>query len=640
MLTQIRERASGWLAWVIVTLITIPFALWGIQSYFENTAEGPVATVNGDDIALYQYQNELSRRRQALRQSGANAARLESQALRDETIEAMVAGRTLEQYVRARNYRLSDDELRRRIESTPEFITDGAFDPALYRDLLRANGYSPQYFESTQRQSAGIEQLSASLTDSAFATEAEINHILALQAQTREADYAIVPASAFAAEIEITEADAEQDYQANLSDHQSPARVRVDYIELSVDRLAKAFEPSDAELDEVYQQSIARYAQAETRKASHILFALDQSADEATDAEVLAQAEAVLAEARGGADFAELAKQHSADPGSKGKGGDLGVVARGQMVKPFEDAVFEMNADEIRGPIKTRFGYHLIKLTELQAARQKPLDEVRDEVAEEAKRIQGERLFAELGESFENLVFESPDSLDAAADELGLEVQRSDWFTNSAGEGVADNADVRRAAFSEDVLVDNLNSTAIELGFDRLVAMRKAEHEEARTKPFADVRADIETRLKASRAAQAARELGERLLAELRDGGDWQAVLQSAEIESTALPARRAEVSPEFAEIGDAVFARAHPNDGETAHDGLALANGDYALYALKAVVAGKPEDIAAPERAQLRAQLLARDGGGAYQQLRDTIRQNAAVIIDHEQMESRLDVY
>ena len=644
MLTQIRERATGWLAWVIVILITIPFALWGIQSYFEGPADVPVATVNGEEIPLYAFQNELSRqRRVSIRQADGSSspARPENAAMRAEVVESMIAGRLINQYVRDRDYRLSDEALKQRIETTPSFLRDGQFDSTLYRDLLRSNGYTTQTYEAGERQSAAIEQLSSSLADSSFATEAEVNRLLALQTQTRKAGYVIVPANRFEGDIEIADSEAEQQYQDNLAAYEAPARVKVDYIELSVANLAESVEPTEAELSETYEQTSERYKQAEARKASHILFSVEASAEQAQRDEILATAETVLAEARAGADFAELAARHSGDPGSKDRGGDLGVVTRGQMVAPFEEAVFDMVADEIRGPIETRFGYHIIKLTELTEERQKTPDEARQEVAAEARRIQAENQFAELGEAFRNLVFEDPESLSTAAGELGLEVQQTGWFTEHDGEGVAGEAPVRAAAFSEDVLNDDLNSAAIELGFDHMVAVRRAGYEAAHPKPFEEVRDQIKQRLRFRKSSARTQELGGQLVADLKAGTiAWDELPAQQQLEPETLAEQRDQVPGNLSQLGDAVFAQPAPDAGSVAYDGVALGNGDYAIYALREVVQGSVADIEESRRDGLHEQLLARDGDGLYRRLRETIRQGADVSINREQIENPPGAY
>jgi len=680
MLTQIRQRATGWLAWVIVILISIPFALWGIQSYFENPADLPVATVNGEEIPLYSYYNQLSRHRQALlSQAGGDVdpATLDGPEVREEVVESMIEGRLIGQYVRAGDYHLSDARLKARIESNPAFAQDGQFDPELYRILLRNNGYSPQTYEALERESATVEQLSAGLAASTFVPDSEVDRLLKLQAQTRQADYARLPAERFEAEVTVTDDEAEQHYREHPADYEAPARIRVDYIELGVHALAADLEPSDADIAQAYEAAGGRYTQPESRKASHILFAVEADADDDARAEILATAEAVLAEAQDGGDFAELAREHSDDPGSKEQGGDLGVVARGQMVEPFEAAVFDMTQGEIRGPVETRFGYHIIQLTELQEERRKPLEEVREEVTEEVKLAQAEALFAEQAEAFENLVFEDPETLAGAAAELNLEIQTTGWFTEraadpDAADGITAEARFRRAAFGEDVLNDDLNSAAIELGFDRLVAVRKADFEEAHTRDFDEVREEVIAQLTRERARAAIEDLAAQILADLRAGAvEWTSALEAQEVESQALAETRDAVAGELSALGDAVFSEVFAESATVAggdgdgvaesavdsaadagadavadsadgvagagadaapiYGGVFLSGGDYALYRLNAITPGDLEAIEPERRRQMRERLLAREGGDLYEQLLAAIRDTASVVIDSD---------
>ena len=634
MLTQIRERSTGWVAWVIVILITIPFALWGIQSYFENVAEIPVATVNGEEIPRYTFQNQLSQRRQAASQSGGTLPP-ESASMRSAVVKQLVDQQLIRQYAHEGDYRFSDQALKDRIESSSVFLSDGKFDPILYRNLLRSNGYTVSSYENLERQNASVGQLYSAIAESAFVTEQETNRLLELQTQTRKSNYAIVPVSRFAAKITIKNAEAEKDYKNNLFSHQKPARIKVDYIELSVDNLAKTIEPSQQEINEVYEQSRERYKQAEARKASHILFSVDAEASDDKRKKVRATAEKVLKQAKKGSDFAKLAKEHSADPGSKGRGGDLGVVARGQMVKPFEDAVFTMTNGEIRGLIETRFGYHIIKLTELTKERQKPFAEVRKEVEAEAKRIQAENQFSELGESFQNLVFENPESLSIVAEELGLKVKQSDWFTQQSGKGIAEQQEVRAAAFSKDVL-DDLNSSAIELGFERMVAIHKATHQPAKTIPFAKVSASIKARLKSQQARKQLKELGEQLVADLKEGKlTWSNLLKKQKIKSTALATQRSKVKAELNSLGTAVFSQSPPSADSSGYGGVFLNSGDYAIYSLNKVEFGKINKVDESKRSGLESQLLARDGSGAYQSLLESLRQYADIYIDQRQIDT-----
>ena len=644
MLTQIRERASGWIAWVIVILLTIPFALWGIQSYFEGTAEITVAEVNGEEISLYDYQNELVRRRQALleRSEGAiDPALLNSPELRSDVINGIIINRLINQHVRARNFQLPDELLKRRIETTEEFLTDGEFDPVLYRDLLRASGFNARFYEQAQRQEALLGQFISAVTETAIVGEAELNRLLALQLQTRAAEYAVLPLARFEKAVKISDAEIEQQYHQNPEQYAQAERVKAAYIDLGIEDIAAEVRVSNAELRTAYEQDSERYQKPESRKASHILFGVDETASADEDQDKLAAAEAVLGEVQGGGDFAELAKRHSDDPGSKNQGGDLGVVARGQMVAPFEDAVFDMSEGEVRGPIKTRFGYHLIKLTELTEGSTRSFKEVRDEVAEDVRQLRAEARFAELAEVFENLVFENPDSLQVAADELGLEIKQTEWFTQTEGEDLAAESVVRNMAFSDEVLNDELNSPAIALGFDRLIALRKAEHEPARAQTFDEVREQIQQTLTAEKARQAMNQHAEHLLEQLRDGElTWKKMLRAEKLRATAAPNQRSDSDEENQELIDAIFAHPAPQPDEVQYGGAQLVDGDYAVYALNEVALGNLEEIDDEQRDNLRRVLLERDGEDLYEQLRETLWLGADININREQIERPEQVY
>lgn len=631
MLTKIRERATGWLAWVIVILIAIPFALWGIQSYFEGPLGAPVATVNGEEIPIYAFQNEMAQQRRA----SNNPRELDTIEWRTAVVESMAVRRLINQYVRDNNYRLSDAALNARIRRDPSFNRDGEFDPELYQNLLRSGGFTPQGYEAGERQAALSEQLYVAIADSAFATDAEMTRFLALQSQVRNADYAVLSATRGDDTIAITDEEAEQYYNDNQAEFESRARMKADYLELSVDALAAEIEPSEEEITRVFEQNSERYKQAETRTASHILFAVNADAEEATREEVRLRAEEVLAQAQGGGDFSELAALHSDDPGSKDRGGDLGVVARGQMVPPFEDAVFDMAADEIRGPVETRFGYHIIKLTRLTEERLQSLDEAREEVEEEARRLQAEARFAELGEAFQNLVFEFPDDLQTAADELGLTVQQTDWFNEAGGDGVAAEAEVRRAAFSDEVRIDGLNSAAIELGFDRMVAVRTAEFEDARVRSFDEVREEVADTLRAQKSAEITRALVDQLTADLNGAQlTWDAMLAQQQLSAQQLNGKRADAPDDLGALSDAVFSHGNPQDGVAAYNSVVLENGDYAIYALREVTDGGGE-VDEETSEFLREQVLLREGDGVYRRMRQAIWQEADVVINQSRVEN-----
>jgi peptidyl-prolyl cis-trans isomerase D len=636
MLTAIREGSKGWISGIIIGLIVLTFALFGISSYLEGGQETPVAKVNGEEIDLYTYQNELAQQRQALISrfgSGFDPSLLDSLGIKERVLDTLIESRLLTQHTIENNYRLSDQQLANRIQQNEAFRTDGQFDPEKYQIILTSNQLSPQGYEAIERQNGIALQLRTGIVDSAFTVTNELERLLVLQSQTREVEYAIIPAATYLDEFEVSEEEAKKEYDENIESYQREARIKVEYIDLSVDKLAADIEPTEDEIQQTFERLKGRFKSPEVRKASHILVSVDVDADENTKAERMAFAQELFEKADAGEDFAELAAQHSDDSGSAANGGELGVVTRGQMVQPFEDAVFSMDQDEITGPIETQFGFHIIKLTELTEERQQGLDEVKAEVAEEARKASAEALFAELVEPFQNLIFEQPESLGPAEDETGLKIETSDWFTLNQGEGIGAEPAVRRAAFAEDVLDEGLNSPAIELGFDRMVSVRKLDYETASPKPFEEVKEEIIVDLKLRQSKARVAEVSASALEGLTHQASWDIMLAKNEWERQSLPLRRSDIEPQLATLADEVYASDIPQNGAPVFGQVVLPNGDAVVYALMNVEAGSVAETDEALKDRLAQQLMSRDGADAYRQFMNNLRANAEIVIDQEQL-------
>ncbi len=640
MLTAIRERATGWIAWVIVTLLVIPFALWGINSYFEGGSEVSVASVNGDDISIYTYQDDLSQQSQALSErlgSNFDPQLLETLGIRQRVLDNLINNRLLNQYTSDQNFRISDSQLSQMIQREPAFQVDGKFDLAQYQTILSANRFTPQSFEQYQRVNEVVNQLSVGISDTAFVTEFDKSRLLALQDQQRTASYAVISTDQFIDQVEIGDQAVSEYYERNGERYMNDARIRVNYIELSNDALNEVIVLTEDQITSLYEETKGRYRTAENRRASHILISVPESAEEEARQEKLALTNSLIERLNQGEDFSALAQAFSDDPGSSANGGDLGVIAREQMVKPFEDAVFSMQQGDINGPVQTQFGYHIIKLVELVPGQQQPLEEVRDLVAAEARNTQAEEMFAELSESFKNLVFEDPDNLTTTADELDLPIKESDWFSISSGQGIGVEALVRNAAFAEDVLTENLVSPAIEIGFDRLIAVQKTEYEAESLKPLEEVRSDIVDSITVETAQAQVLELGAQYLGEFDEGvktrADWYAFISKKGLTEQQITGKKQDVAPELALLANNIYSASTPEGDTVTPGGVALANGDYALFVLEQVTAGDPQTADEALGANIESRLDSRDGAEMYYQFRSHLRENAEVIIYQDQL-------
>ena len=636
MLTAIREKATGWIAWILVGIITLTFALWGIQSYFEGPDRAEVAVVNGAEIENATYENALTERRRALINrfgSSFSSDYFATDAFKQQVLDELIDDILLQSEQIERGYRIGDDQLRILIRTATEFQGENGFDAERYQALLRGDGYTVTRYEAEQRRRLAIGQIQRGFLDTVFVRDDDVDAIAALLQQRRDAEYVVLAADRFTDEAEVSAEQIQQHYDQNPEQYRAPDQMRVEYLQLSVDQIAQRIEPTEEELQAHYRQNEDEFDEPDRRRASHILVAVAANASEDVEFPALRRANDIAEQAKAGGDFAELAKTHSDDSVSAANGGDLGIIEPGMMVAPFESAVYAMALDEIRGPVRTKFGFHIIKLTELTVGAKRSFESVREEIVERERRQQAELQFAEHTETFTNLAYEHSDTLEVAAQELGLQVQQSDWFSRDKGDGVAAAAGVRRAAFSESVRVEQFNSDTVQIDADSVVAVHQLDFKESEILPLDEVRDSIESMLLAQQAATRAEEVGIKLVEELISGGDWEALIGELELTAKSIPAQRnAATDPEQREISAEVFRAPAPNGGPVVA-GMRLARGGYAIYRLTAVTAGDAAGMDDDVKQRVRTELERRHGLDQYLSYRRDLRDRADIEIRYEQL-------
>ena len=630
MLSAIREKATGWIAWMIVILISIPFALWGVNSYFEGATQIVIAVANGVEIEQSDYQRALAQKqRQLVQLAGRDLGTeyLDSPVFKRQVVDSMIDEALAREFSRDRGFRISDNQLNRFIRTTEAFHTNGQFDNERYERLIGNAGLSVQGFQAQQRQQLTTDQMRISLAETAFVSQTELNYALKLLNQKRSAVYAILLLEHFLEGVKITDEDISNEFDAKRAVYFEPPQARVAYVELSVARLAAAIKIDDSAVKKHYDDAPRRYSKPGSRSASHILLPL--AAGAAAEEAVRAKAARLVSEARGGADFAELARTYSKDAGSATRGGDLGVIQKGAMVPPFEKAVFALSAGEISEPVKTEFGYHVIKVTRVSKTEAIPFEEVREDIATALRRRGGEAEFVQLAEQLGNIAFEQPDSLEPLTDQLGLAIQTSDWFSGAMGTGIAANPKVRKAAFSDEVLVDGLNSGVIEIDPDTLIVFRKLEHRERRPMLLEEVSDQIKTTLENRQAMLALEQAGNAILTALTDGTPWAELLGRYGLVEASLPAAVEEITdPQEQAIAVKVFAAPHPGAGAPVFGGGQISPEVFAIYRLDAVTMGDPSAVEQEEREQVRTAILRRQGDLLFDGFRADLRKAADVKI------------
>ena len=637
MLTAIRDRATGWIAWALVILITIPFALWGINSYFEGASKIVVATVNGVDLERPPYQQALSEQRRSLVQimgRNVDAEYFSSTAFKTQVLDSLIDNNLQAAYLRERGYRVTDEQLSQRIASFAAFQSDGVFDPTRYETLVRNAGLSVEAFEQQQRQQGAVDQLRIGLSETAFVIPAMTDRAIGLLLQRRRANYTVLELEPFAQAAKVTPVAVQAEYEKHPQRYVQPAQMQVDYLQLSVDALAEQIAVPEASAQDYYDTNIDRFSQPGSRSASHILISVPADATSDTVDTARVKATELAARARAGEDFAELARTQSDDPGSAGRGGVLGIIRPGTMTEPFEEAVFALAQDEISQPVRTEYGWHVIHLTDLRESQAKPFTEVRSEILSLLARESAEAQFLVLAEDFQNMVFEQPGSLVPVSDALGLSVQRSGWFSRVAGSGIGANAIVREVSFSDEVRVDRLNSEMLEIDSDTLVAVHYADFQEQRPQAFSEVRDHIEDNLVSAAALADQEAAGQALIDLLRAGTNWLAALDARELVSRELPSEIANlVDPLEQGVAAAVFSASAPVVGSTTYGGVRLDVSRYVVFQLEEVLPGDPVKATAEQRQQIEGLIATRAGEELFTGVAHALRSAAQVRVFEENL-------
>ncbi|MCH1477414.1 MAG: SurA N-terminal domain-containing protein [Arenicellales bacterium] len=635
MLTAIKERASGWIAWTLVALISIPFALWGINSYFEGASKIVVATVNGVEIEKTDYQNSLSdQRRMLVQMMGQNvdADYFASRAFKLQVLETLIDSRLQAEYLRDRGFRVTDEQLSKKISSFSAFQVDGQFDPTRYEQLVRNAGLSVEGFERQQRQQGAIDQLRAGLRGSSLVVSSMTDRAIELLYQRRVAQFTVVDIAAFEDSLVVGSEALRDEFDANKAQYVQPEQMQVEFIRLSVDELGKQANVSELEQRAFYDNNVERFTQPESRSASHILLSLaEDDAEDVVDTREQ-EAKGIAARARSGEDFAKLAETYSKDPGSASRGGDLGIIRPGAMAPSFETVVFDLKEGQISDPVRTAYGWHIIKVTSIRESNVRPFDEVMSEIKTILEREWAENQFITMAEDFQNLIFEQPDSLNAASDFLGTPIERSDWFSRTTGDGIASNDLVRDTAFSPEVLVDRLNSEMLEIGSDTLVAVRFADFREKRQKDFNEVKDQIERVLAARVAAEAQEKFATKLVATLESGADWDNLLTVEGLSSADLPEDLESTTDDVARaVARVVYSVGAPNPGTPVFGSARLSATDYLIYKLDEVVAGDISQISGDQVSEVEDLVESRVGEELHAGIGRALRTAADVQIFEE---------
>lgn len=520
MLDSIRSVAQGWVGKALLAAITIPFALFGIDSYLNQAGNNAtIAEVNGNDISVQEYANALQNLRNRLQSEGkVDAAQLDSPEVKSLVLDQLINKRVLSEEIQQAKYAISDEQLATYITGMPEFQKDGKFSQELYDQTLEQNRITASRFEEGMRADLLAQQAQDGITKLGFISHARANDTYKLTHQQREVTVAEIKTKDFVSQVKIDPAEVKAYYEQHKDKLRVPEQVKIEFLLLSASSLIPSIKVDDAEVKKFYDENAAKFQGNEQRRASHILIGFGVNAMSEQKQQAKAKAEEIMAIVKKNPKrFEELAVKESQDPGSASKGGDLGSFGRGAMVKPFEDTAFGMKVGQISDIVESEFGFHIIKVTEV-TGESSDYESLKPQIKAELIFQKAQAAFTEQAENFSNMVYEQSGSLQPAAKAFNGQVQTSDWVTREEGAKFFKNDKIMNQVFSDEVLKDRRNTEAVEISPNNLVSARVVEYKPAAPRSFDEVKAGIEDLLKLEAASKLALSKGEAALKSLNEG--------------------------------------------------------------------------------------------------------------------------
>jgi peptidyl-prolyl cis-trans isomerase D len=631
MLQRIHDSMARWVIVIVLGLIAFSFIFWGVD-FGLTGASTFAAKVNGEDVPLIEFEQELQNRQnqyqQLYRTDLSEDIRRE---MRRAVVEDLVRDAALKQRVEEQGYRASDERVSASIREVAAFQVNGEFSLDVYRGLLANQGLTPTAFETLQRESLEVRDLQQGIVDSTFYTPAEFRRYIELYNQRRELAYAVFQPDAYRAGVTIDDAAVLAHYESNQASYQTVESVDLEYIELALADIAAGIEITEEDLRAAYDEERQRFETAEERRTRHILIEVQDGNEDAARA----AAEAAAARIRNGEDFAAVAAEVSADAGTKAQGGDLGWVGRGALVGPFEDALYMLQVGEISEPVRSDFGYHVIRVDEIRAGEQQPFEAVREELLAETRTRRAENDFYDLANRLGDAAFDAYDELASVAQSMDLPLKNAAGFPRTGDNALFTNsAAVVQAAFAEEIVDSGRNSALIELADDHVLVLRVVEHHLPATRPLDEVREQIREDLVRQRAEELAEEAARGFLAEVAAGGD------AAELAA----ARGAEWHPATwvertdASVPTEVLAAAFgiPRAAVTGpqRELVALSSGGQAVIVVTGVQLGEPASMTQDERDQRQRQLADQAARAELTGYAGNVRRNAVVRIPDDVLE------
>jgi peptidyl-prolyl cis-trans isomerase D len=623
MLQNIREKFTGWIALAILGLIALTFVFVG-GANFAFVGSNYAAKIDGVEIGLGQFEQSY---RNVLQENPQFATLPDNmrQQLRRNILEELIQQRVVDNYLEEAGYRISDEQVTRLIQQIPDFQSDGKFDIELYRELLAQNGYDPSSFERAQRVTLRRQQLERAIRGSAVLSPAAYRRFLNLAGEQRVVRLATLDSEAVGEDIEVTEEMVAAYYDDNPSLFQLEESADVRYVEILHSDVAQNVAVTEEKILEYYEANSDLYLQDEQRQARHILIAFND--DEAAAEE---KATALAARINAGEPFEDIARTNSDDTLTATQGGDLGTLTRSQLPDELGDAIFDMSEGDVAGPIRTDFGFHIVRLDRIVEQGPMPLDQVRAEIMSDLQDKEAEGLFRELERKLSDALFDA-ESIEQLAAAAGLDVKSADGFTRSGGDALGTDASIIDAVFDEVVLSGSQLSEIVEVDAGRSVVLAVVKHNPAMRQSLDEVRDEVESEVRLQQAEQIMAARADEMIAALEAGTDFGEAAEAvgATAGEPVVMSRSDQEADQFVSV--AVFTAVKPTQDEPTTGATRNGQGGYTVYSVEAVLPGRPEALPVEQRDAGKNQLTDQAGIGEFIAFVQALRENADIIINED---------
>ncbi len=625
MLQIIRNIFTGWIAVLFIALLIIPFAFWGITSYFGNSANIEAASVNGVDISLAEYQESYQNIRRQFQNISPILAQ-ENEFVKQQTLDKLIDRILLLDIKNDLGLRVSNEQIRQAILEIPNFRNPEGFDTVAYNNFLLRSGFTAPMFEAEMREDLSLEQLQTGLLQTTIVTPVELRRIAAIEQETRDIRYATIEYGDFRDGVEVSPEEIQADYNENSGSYISPEQVKLAYIQLSLDDVAQDITVDEEDLVTYFESFRDRYSITERRKVRQILVYSEGE-------EELAMAESVANQIydeviNSGMSFEEARNQHDGDEISV-EVSDFGFLNQGVLDTEVDEAVFNAEIGVLSEPIQTDYGFQLVIVDELTGGVRPELSDVRGEVDTDYRRNEAEKRFFEIYDELAVLTYENPDTLEIASEVLGLDVQQSDYISRAGGSNLLlNNQKVLSAAFSDDVLIEGNNSELIEVSTDQIVVIRVIEHQPQRTMSLSEVEDSIREKLLFDKVSDITATRANEIIEKIRQGNDADVVAgEYSVIWTNKDEVSRTDIALD-GQILEGVFTAETPAEGENTVTGVPLLSGDYGIVLIRNVNDIDPESLTDEDVADIFTRVMQNNASRAWSNILSDLKANAEIEI------------